>query len=370
MTEFVVTGGIASMAKGNLDDQLDLANSTSGTKMQYQTCRGKFASGFLCLFVIFSMVLWNLQNPTTSIQPEGHTRTLHFLICATVEQSAAAWHASAAEVRETGTLKTKVANACQGRKWQGFLTKVNALKEYATDVARDSPTDLIVFTDGSDVVVNARGLFSEEFESRFDAARGNSAVLFQAEPFCYLGWDCSESDIRHWYPEVPRKNLTNATQCSYFLNSGGIFGRAESLSYLVTMAVNMSNDQDAHPDLKLVAKDDQGLYAYIRMQQPSLVALDYRGLLFSSTCFGVLCTKGIACDKMMCADGPCTLNEPSRSLFSKDLDGVVSFNRDDPQIAAYLQDCGKEARPLTFHGNGPCRDAFKMVRGMMHPVLL
>eukprot|EP00397_Hematodinium_sp_SG-2012_P037571 GEMP01040740.1.p1 GENE.GEMP01040740.1~~GEMP01040740.1.p1 ORF type:complete len:377 (-),score=76.97 GEMP01040740.1:585-1715(-) len=307
----------------------------------------------VCLYIVFAP------------QHRPQHRTFHIATCYVNGQGddPEIWATSARAVKGTATLSLNVVNVCKGWKYRGFMTKFHAMAEYLSTIAHDAPNDLIVFTDGSDVVINGRGLTTHDFEQRFDNSRGSAPILFLAEPFCWMGWDCSQRDVAHWYPEVAGLR-PKPSRCDYFLNSGGIAGSAQSLLEFYSVAISFSKNvtmQSADNDLAKVKNDDQGLAAYVRKLYPSWVALDYRGFLFSSFCNGNMCPEGDKCDHMMCGGGPCTKNKTARSFFRVGADGIIRRNSAESHVASYMRECAKDVRPLVLHGNGPCKPSYRAI---------
>ena len=119
-------------------------------------------------------------------------------------------------------------NICAGRKWKGYKTKVNTLREYARSLDADR---LVVFID-SDVFANPSRVSSlkdtwEDFKAD---------IVLSAEELCWLGRDCTKQDIRDYYSSVDKR--------FNFVNSGGIMGKAGAIyDALASVTGDITDDQ-------------------------------------------------------------------------------------------------------------------------------
>ena len=150
------------------------------------------------------------------------------------------------------TGRISISNACKGKPWRGFRTKVSRIAEHASALVSSGnarPRDLILTID-ADVLFNLPALTAAEVFVRFEEAReendGRVRILFQAEAWCWAPHKdelCPHNDSRFqclsscWselfgvYSRLPSPQQ-RPPMCQRFLNAGGAIGYAADMSRL------------------------------------------------------------------------------------------------------------------------------------------
>ena len=218
----------------------------------------------------------------------------------------------------------RISNICgKNVPWKGFLTKPTQILKYLENV---SPNDLVMFTDGTDVLFNIVGVPHNEIIKRFKSS--NAPILTMAEPWCWLSHACTRQEMELYYPDT----MTKESDCPRFLNSGSYIGYAFAIQFMLKEQIRMNNQ---------IPFDDQGTMAMVRHEYPWLISLDEKQDIFSTiTSANIsLVARGMpACSGYV---ENCGFNSNLDEEWTKD----IRKRKTDA--------CDLRHDPLVIHANGP-----------------
>ena len=168
-----------------------------------------------------------------------------------------------------------IVDLCAGVPWIGYKTKPIELQKYIKKlVAAGRTNDLVMFTDGDDVMFNFRGSSPTELRARFDAARDGHPVLTMGDHWCWVGTHCDKDIMSFFYPaEVDMRKST----CPRFINSGSLMGKLKAMETVLHMWVT---------DMHMGEEDDQRGLIAVDALRPGLIKIDYHQKVFASWASG------------------------------------------------------------------------------------
>lgn len=208
-------------------------------------------------------------------------------------------------------------NICSNLYWQGFQTKLYALHNFTL---RLPPHKVIVFID-TDVFANPTRL--SLLRPLFDSF--NAKVVVSGEFLCWVGHDCSASDVSHYYGNK------FGNEPAPFLNSGGIIGYAGAIRKQLS-SISLKN------------KDDQLAWAEIHRGSPDVV-IDTRMRIFGSFASG---------ERLHWLYDLFTNNRRVTCIDHNKAQPLRCKYRNRPGILNSACDWSSETyTPIFWHGNGP-----------------
>jgi len=253
---------------------------------------------------------------------------------------------------------TRVVNAGEGKKWDGYKSKVKMLQKYLHKRLKDGDGDeLVAFVDGSDVIWGGcdPGYFQHAYEEI--VAKSGAPVVFSAELVCGEQ-DCNKvppvpdwavetaggKDLNggFWERFVDGCKATWTDQCSdkrdcgglaacseppavKFLNSGFTMGPVKEVSAMMDWSLDNYDEYSVW--------GDQSVFAVYWLANQDKVTLDYTGALAAS----------ISDLRWEVLEAPlsCKLNQwvyviSHRDMYLADIKGKVGFTKTQTSAAQWI----------------------------------
>jgi len=229
---------------------------------------------------------------------------VHWLVAETNPEHNPRGEGSTKKLDDTGVRRNWKMNLLNaGKPWEGFCQKYSALRDYIA-ANRLRGTDLVVVTDGRDVLVNRDSAdFAKSFRSKF---RGGVVfgteqeccveVMYEYKPGAFVGktkagisrrkpaisgpgWDDGTAPrdkdglwMRRLHSKVPKHLRNKAAGAFPYLNGGLACGTVKAWKALLKAMGKFDTWED-----------DQALFTDVMLAKSGLVKLDYNQEFFSNS---------------------------------------------------------------------------------------
>ena len=191
------------------------------------------------------------------------------------------WALTATRFKDIGG-SLVIRNICEDLKWDSKMfgiTKLEAMWLYVRSLPPSANNDLLISTDGEDIIFNGDGVTANDIMTRFQHADRGFGVLFMSEPWCWIGRPCTREDMKSLYPEsLIIKAAFKRAPCPRFLNTGAYGGTPVALKRLLPLWLERFRQLYTAGGFW----DDQGAMAHLHRQLPHLAAIDHQNELFAA----------------------------------------------------------------------------------------
>lgn len=351
----------------------------------------------------------------TSFRNDSKTR-LHILTCVTDEKGTKAWKAdhlfhiwnnsaSAFKILPGKEGRLIVRNVCDGIPWLGMATKSREYEKYLRGILETpgySSSDLIMITDGLDVLFNSRGRSVDEVIEKYRLAVAEKEILLSSEMWCWIGMPCAPDHEEFLYGSKSWE--AKRTACPRYLNAGAYIGTVAGLHRLVSLTWSLMyslkgsitspkskagqlaagmgatqpppevaaryssselesgwkefRDLPGWKSTKVFSRvpTEQGTIQFLHSRGHISTKIDLSGLLFSTGCVAQLNSKKIF-HGFKCGQINCPLQERDEYV---QVDGPIGSLARHPG-SFYTKECGYSEHPLVLHFSGPCAPFWRRI---------
>lgn len=231
-----------------------------------------------------------------------------------------------------------IKNVCgEGVPWKGFRTKPTNVLKYVRHLPSN---DVVLFTDGTDVVFNVNDITPEILIARFKSF--NTHIVTMAEPHCWVGRKCSRAEMEKFYPEA----VSEKSACPAFLNSGAYIG------YATAIKTSLEIQQRIFDNPKMLNSDQRAM-TIVRHRHPWLITLDTNQQIFASITSANL---SIVDERMSPCSGyseHCGYNTRVEDEWTRDI------------RRKNTEKCALSQSPVVIHANGPTDTMLEQFQTML-----